>query len=250
MDALIFTGIIPARYASTRFPGKPLADINGKSMIERVYTQAALAVSLREVIVATDDARIYNHVMDFGGRAIMTSPQHTTGTSRCAEALENLEADGKKTDVVINIQGDEPFIDPAQIDDLTGCFQNPGTGIATLIKPVDDTEELLNPNIIKVVVQKSGNAIYFSRAAIPFFRGEATDRWAAKHRYFKHIGIYAYRSSVLQRIIRLEPGTLETAESLEQLRWMENGYSIYCKITDRESHSIDTPEDLKRITPG
>jgi 3-deoxy-manno-octulosonate cytidylyltransferase (CMP-KDO synthetase) len=240
-------GIIPARYASTRFPGKPLADILGKSMICRVYEQASAASSLSEVWVATDDQRIYNHVADFGGKVMMTSTSHRTGTERCMETVNMLEKDGKHFDVVINIQGDEPFIDPLQIDKVAGCFIRPEVDIATLMKEIGSNDELFSPNIIKVVADHNGKAIYFSRSPIPYLRGKDESEWTNVHKYFKHIGIYAFRTEILKKVTKLTPTPLETAESLEQLRWIENGYAIHIEETQSESHSVDTPEDLDKI---
>jgi 3-deoxy-manno-octulosonate cytidylyltransferase (CMP-KDO synthetase) len=248
MDLQI-AGIIPARYASTRFPGKPLIDIDGKTMIRRVYEQACKASSLNEVYVATDDERIFDHVIDFGGRVLMTSPLHTNGTGRCKESMDILEKQGKSFDVAINIQGDEPFIYPQQIDKVASCFSDQDVQIATLIKAIEKEEELVNPNIIKVVVDNLGRAIYFSRAAIPFNRDKERSQWLASGKYFKHIGIYAYRSEVLKKLTQLKPTDLELSESLEQLRWIENGYKIHVGITELESHSIDTPGDLLKNRP-
>jgi 3-deoxy-manno-octulosonate cytidylyltransferase (CMP-KDO synthetase) len=239
-------GIIPARYASTRFPGKPLVDIGGKSMIRRVFEQASQARALTEVWVATDDQRIFDHVIAFGGKAMMTSETHRTGTERCYEAMTQLEKQGHEFDVVINIQGDEPFIDPSQIEKVAGCFSDPEVKIASLRKAITSPEELSSPNIIKVVCNLKGRAIYFSRSPIPFIRGKEED-WLAYHTFYKHIGIYAFRRHVLTEVNALEPTPLEIAESLEQLRWLENGYSIQVEVTLTESHSIDTPEDLKKV---
>lgn len=241
-----FIGIIPARYKSTRFPGKPLANIKGMSMIRRVYEKASEA--LEEVVVATDDRKIYEHVLEFGGKVVMTSELHQSGTDRCFEALNTWsDITGFKFDVVINIQGDEPFIRKEQIQLLKGCFENTSVQIATLIKEVVDSNVIFDSNRPKVVVKKNGEALYFSRSPIPFLRGEQKDEWNKKHRFFQHIGMYAYRSEVLQEITSLEPGTLETAESLEQLRWLENGFKIQTAVTDYESFGIDTPEDLETV---
>lgn len=242
---MIIHGIIPARWASTRFPGKPLADIQGKSMIRRVYEQAKKAASLASVVVATDDKRIFDHVMGFGGEAVLTSSAHNTGTSRCAEVA--LNSGTKPTDAVINIQGDEPFIDPGQIDKLSSLFDDEEVQIATLIKEIKTGEELFNPNIVKVVTSAKNKALYFSREAIPFVRGADKQTWTDKTTFYKHIGIYGYRTSVLQQIADLPAGRLETAESLEQLRWLEYGYSIYTAVTDIENFAVDTPEDLNKI---
>jgi len=236
-------GIIPARYASSRFPGKPLVDIGGKTMIQRVYEQAKKCEHLTEVIVATDDERIYDHVVNFGGVAIMTGANHQSGTDRCAEVA----AAYPQYQVVINIQGDEPYIDPGQINKLAACFNSPGVQIATLVKRVKDVQELHNPNTPKVIVTKINEAAYFSRSAIPHIRGEEGRNWLEFYPYFKHIGIYGYRSDVLQEITRLPVSSLEKAEALEQLRWIENGYRIKVAETDLETYAVDTPEDLLNL---
>lgn len=236
-------GIIPARYASTRFPGKPLVDISGQSMIQRVYVQAKKCPALSEVIVATDDERIFEHVYQFGGKAVMTSDSHQSGTDRCAEvALKHPEYE-----IVINIQGDEPFINPEQIAKVIGCFNEPGTQLATLIKKINTTDELYNLSSPKVVINKLYEAIYFSRAAIPHVRGEEPQRWLYHNTYYKHIGIYGYRADILQQITQLPVSSLEKAESLEQLRWIENGYRIKVAETDLETFAVDTPEDLEKL---
>lgn len=238
-----FTGIIPARYASTRFPGKPLAIIGGKPMIQRVYEQASKA--LPSVYVATDDDRIREAVLGFGGKVIMTSALHRSGTDRCSEAVDRIQEEtGEKLDIVINIQGDEPFIKPEQIGLLASCFNDRSVEIATLIRKVDSSEELFNVNHPKVVVSVAGDALYFSRSTIPFFRGAEKEQWAVNHTYFKHLGIYGYKKETLKKITSLDPGTLEIAESLEQNRWLENGYKIRTAVTAWESIGIDTPEDL------
>lgn len=243
---LRFAGIIPARYASTRFPGKPLVDIGGKPMIQRVYEQVRMV--LQDVYVATDDERIAETVATFKGNAIMTSDKHRSGTDRCYEAYLKT---GNAYDVIINIQGDEPFIAPSQITTLMECFADENTQIATLVKPISagDPEGLLfNPNSPKVVLDRNNYAMYFSRSPIPYLRGtDNTQEWTSKHNYLKHIGIYAYRTNVLKEITSLDPSILETAESLEQLRWLENGYKIKVGFTDIETVGIDTPEDLKKV---
>jgi len=242
-----FIGIIPSRYASTRFPGKPLADIFGKPMIQRVYEQAAKAIDT--VFVATDDTRIFRAVEAFGGRAVMTSPDHNSGTDRCAEAVLRAEsATGKSFSAVVNIQGDEPFTEPAQLQLLMSCFSSKDTEIATLVRPVASAEELADPNRPKVVVGSHGEALYFSRAAIPYLRGKQPGTWHQHHPFYLHIGIYAYRRDILQKITALPQSPLELAESLEQLRWIENGYRIAVRETRHDSFGIDTPEDLKRLT--
>ncbi len=241
-----FLGIIPARYASTRFPGKPLADINGKTMIQKVYEQVAKA--LDHVYVATDDKRIEEVVKNFGGNVVMTSSNHQSGTDRIAEAA-NYIADQLNLhfDVVINIQGDEPFIQPEQINLLKSCFSNPSTQIATLIKKITNSDEIFDPNKVKVVTAKDNRAIYFSRSPIPFVRDENHEEWKNKHEFFKHIGMYAYRLDALMEVTKLEQSSLELTESLEQLRWIESGYWIQTEITEHESIGIDTPEDLIRV---
>ncbi len=236
-------GIIPARFASSRFPGKPLADIAGKSMIRRVYEQCRKSSSLHKVIVATDDQRIFDHVKNFGGDAIMTSINHVSGTDRCSEVASLFP----EFDIFINIQGDEPLIDPLQIDLLCKCFEDENTSLATLVKKISSTDELFNPNTPKVILNKDMQAIYFSRNAIPFLRNSNQDNWLNDHLFYKHIGIYGYKSATLLEITKLQMSVLEKAEALEQLRWVENGYKIKVAITDKESQAIDTPEDLQKL---
>ena len=236
-----FIGLIPARYASTRFPGKPLALLAGKPVIQHVYEQAVKM--LDAVYVATDDERIYNKVMEFGGKAVMTSTEHHSGTDRIEEALEKI---GGNFDVVVNIQGDEPFIAQSQIETLCHCFEDEATQIATLGKPFECIEAVENPNSPKIVVDNRGYAMYFSRSVIPFVRGVERQEWLKKYPFLKHLGIYAYRTEVLKAITRLPQSSLELAESLEQLRWLENGYRIKVGITNVETVGIDTPEDLQR----
>lgn len=241
-------GIIPARYASTRFEGKPLIDIQGMSMIERVYRQCKLASQLSDVVVATDDERIFSHVADFGGKAVMTAPTHTSGTERCNEAFSVISnTTNTIIDGVINIQGDEPFIDPTQINDLAILLASPEVEIATLIKKINDKTELFNENVVKVVIDQFSKALYFSRNPIPFCRGIAQDSWLNQNTYYKHIGIYAYRTSTLSKIVKLAPAMLEMSESLEQLRWLSNGYKVSVSETASESIAIDTPDDLIRV---
>lgn len=234
-------GIIPARYASTRFPAKPLADMGGKSMIRRVYEQAKKSKSLSKVVVATDHEEIYHHVIDFGGDVCMTSTHHASGTDRCYEVLSK---ENTSFDYVINIQGDEPFIAPEQIDLLASLLDG-DTELATLIKKIDSVEQLFNPNLVKAVVNKNAEALYFSRSPIPYVRNMEQVEWVTHHNFYKHIGMYAYRKDVLEKITRLEISSLEKAESLEQLRWLENGYKIKVKETNIETIGIDTPEDLQ-----
>lgn len=236
-------GVIPARYASTRFPGKPLVDIQGKSMIRRVYEQAAKASGIDKVVVATDDERIAAEVKSFGGEFIMTGSQHQSGTDRCAEVVGQVPG----FDVVVNIQGDEPFIDPAQIDLLISCFTEPQVQLATLIKEINTYEELFNHNLPKVVLNSKREAVYFSRQTIPYIRNAEKENWLKAHQFYKHIGIYGYTVPVLLEITKLAPSSLEIAESLEQLRWVENGYSIQTRVTTIETIAIDTPEDLNKI---
>ncbi|HLL94155.1 MAG TPA: 3-deoxy-manno-octulosonate cytidylyltransferase [Spirosoma sp.] len=240
---MIILGIIPARYASTRFPAKALTDIQGKSMIRRVVEQARQATSLSRVVVATDDERIRAHVAHFGGDVVMTSDQHQSGTDRCQEAVQQL---GIQADYVLNIQGDEPFIQPRQIDLLASVLDGT-TQLATLVKAISDSQTLFNPNAPKVVLSAAGEALYFSRHPIPYLRGKPDDTWVDAHTYYRHIGLYAYRTDILAQLTQLPPSLLERAESLEQLRWLENGYRIRTVITDLDSHGIDTPEDLERI---
>ena len=236
-----FIAIIPARYASTRFPGKPLALLGGKPVIQRVYEQALKV--LDEAYVATDDERIFDAVSQFGGRAIMTSTSHRSGTDRIQEAAAKLQTDA---DVIINIQGDEPFIHPSQLETVKQLFDDPQTQIATLGKPFDSIEAVMNPNSPKLVCDVNGYAMYFSRSVIPYVRGFETDEWLQHFPYLKHLGIYAYRREVLSEITRLPQSPLELAESLEQLRWLQNGYRIKVGITQIETVGIDTPDDLKR----
>jgi len=237
-------GIIPARYGSTRFPGKPLAVINGKTMIRRVFEQASKSRKLQYIVVATDDERIKKEVESFSGNAILTAPNHKSGTDRCAEALDKLS---EKFDVIINIQGDEPFIEPQQIDDLVEMFTDNSVQIATLKVKIMDQKILESPNAVKVVSATNGKALYFSRLPIPYIRDFGGGNPLKHHTYYKHLGIYGYRSEVLQQIVKLPESSFEIAESLEQLRWLENGYSIFVKETEKENFSIDTPEDLQKF---
>jgi len=239
-----FVGIIPSRYKSSRFPGKPLADIAGKPMIQHVYERTKEV--LDDVVVATDDERILEAVSTFGGIAIMTSTSHKSGTDRCAEALTKFEElSSKSYSVAINIQGDEPFIKGKQIELIKSCFLEKDTQIATLIKAIDDHNTIFDTNRPKVIIDREKFALYFSRSPIPYMRDTEEKDWHLKHNYFQHIGMYAYRRDVLKEITNLLPTPLEKAESLEQLRWLENGYKIKTAITDLESYGIDTPEDLE-----
>lgn len=241
---MTFIGIIPARYASTRFPAKPLAMLGGKTVIERVYSQVKDV--LDDAIVATDDLRIFDAVTAFGGKAVMTSVHHKSGTDRVREAYEKLD---RQYDVVVNIQGDEPFIQPEQLHALQQCFRDEHTQIATLVKPFtpqDGWEALANPNSPKVVLDDAHNALYFSRSVVPYLRGIEQSEWLSVHTFYKHIGLYAYRAEVLEEITTLPQSPLEMAESLEQLRWLQAGYRIKVGVSQIETIGIDTPEDLER----
>ncbi len=237
-------GIIPARYASSRFPGKPLANIHGKTMIQHVYEQSTKAKLLHALVVATDDVRIKQVVENFGGTVVMTSTQLPSGTDRCAAALQQLN---ENYDAVINIQGDEPFISPDQIDCIAKMLLNDGAGIATLRKPITEQASINNPNVVKVVTDVNGKALYFSRSPLPYLRqsDQNHDKWNSL--YYKHIGLYGFKTTVLEAITKLPPSVLELAESLEQLRWLENGFTIHTEITETENLSVDTPEDLEKL---
>ena len=235
-------GVIPARYASSRFPAKPLADIGGKSMIQRVYEQAKKSSKLTRVIVATDDNRIFDHVKSFGGDVCMTSADHVSGTDRCFEAMS---AQKENFDYVINIQGDEPFISPEQINLVAGLLDGT-TELATLAKKITDDETLFNPNVVKLVQNSLHEAMYFSRSTIPHIRNTEHTQWLSKHTFYKHIGMYAYRADILGKITTLSVSSLEKAESLEQLRWLENGFRIKVAETHQETIGVDTPEDLQK----
>jgi 3-deoxy-manno-octulosonate cytidylyltransferase (CMP-KDO synthetase) len=246
-----FCGIIPARYASSRFPGKPLVLIGDKSMIQRVYEQARK--SIESVYVATDDSRIQEEVVRFGGKVVMTSDKHQSGTDRCAEAIDRISiTEGIDFNIVVNIQGDEPFIKPEQIDLLKSCFKDASVEIATLIRKTVPGEDIFNPNQPKVITDADGNAIYFSRSVIPFYRDSGESEWSVKHTFFKHVGLYAYTKTALKKITTLQRSHLEIAESLEQNRWIENGIKVRTAVTEWESIGIDTPDDLKRAisSPG
>lgn len=230
-------GIIPARYGSTRFPGKPLADIDGQMLIERVYKQAAKCPDLDQVVVATDDDKIADAVRSFGGRVVMTSSTHLNGTSRCAEAAGQLS---EPVDAVINIQGDEPFIQPQQIAAVARLLRQNPEAVATLVKPLYTYDDITNPNVVKAVVSKTGRALYFSRATIPYQR----DKTEPQPTYYKHLGIYGYATTLLNRLVSLNPSSLEISEKLEQLRWLEHDINIYAEQTDHESIAIDSPDDI------
>ena len=236
-----FIGIIPARYASTRFPGKPLALLGGKPVIQHVYEKVAAV--LEAAYVATDDERIYDVVKSFGGQVVMTRTDHKSGTDRIEEAIEKI---GGEWDVVVNVQGDEPFVAKSQLDTICHCFDDPTTQIATLGKPFESMEAVQNPNSPKIVVDNMGFAMYFSRSVIPYVRGKDMSSWLTHYPFLKHLGIYAYRKDVLRQVTQLPQSSLEIAESLEQLRWLQNGFKIKVGTTDVETVGIDTPQDLER----
>lgn len=236
-----FIGIIPARFASTRFPGKPLALLGGKPVIQHVYEKVAAV--LEAAYVATDDERIYDVVKSFGGQVVMTRTDHKSGTDRIEEAIEKI---GGEWDVVVNVQGDEPFVAKSQLDTICHCFDDPTTQIATLGKPFESMEAVQNPNSPKIVVDNMGFAMYFSRSVIPYVRGKEKSSWLTHYPFLKHLGIYAYRKDVLRQVTQLPQSSLEIAESLEQLRWLQNGFKIKVGTTDVETVGIDTPQDLER----
>ena len=237
-----FIGIIPARYQSARFPGKPLVDLAGKTMIVRTYEQVVKVKQFVNVVVATDDQRIYQEVCSAGGRAVMTARTHTSGTERCADALSQLNYNPTET-IVVNIQGDEPFIQPEQIEEVIACFDRPNVQIATLIKKIESEEMLQNSNVVKTVVSDTGKALYFSRSAIPFLRNSSFEDVV----FYKHIGIYAYRADILHEIVKIPMSSLEKAEVLEQLRWLQAGYEIQTVVTQYEDTiGIDTKEDVEK----
>lgn len=234
-------GIIPARYSSSRFPGKMLADINGKTMIKRVYEQCSKSKSLNDIVIATDDKRIQSECESFGAKVLMTKPEHPSGTDRCYETYTMLN---KKYDFVVNIQGDEPFIKPEQIDNLIASL-TPETELSTLIKKIEDENILWNTGNVKVTFNTKMEALYFSRQVIPYIRGIDQTKWMDSHNFYEHVGLYAYRTDILEKICKLTTSNLENAESLEQLRWLENGYKIKLQPTEWDSFCIETPEDLK-----
>lgn len=252
-----FIGIIPARYASRRFPGKPLVLIGKKTMIQRVYEQASKV--LDSVIVATDDVRIQKAVEEFGGIAVMTSTKHKSGTDRCSEAIENYykpslspeflsrEQRNKERSIIVNIQGDEPFIQPQQLEKVMSCFEESDTQIATLMKPIELAEDIFDPNTPKVITNLLGDAMYFSRSPIPYLQSIRKENWLESYQFFKHVGIYGYRYDILKEITKLEQTPLETSESLEQNRWLQHGYKIKVKTTELESIAVDTEDDLRKI---
>jgi 3-deoxy-manno-octulosonate cytidylyltransferase (CMP-KDO synthetase) len=237
-------GVIPARYGSTRFPGKPLALINGKSMINRVYHQAKACNKVSQLVVATDDDRIYNHVLEFGGQAVMTSPEHVNGTSRC---LEVLDKQTEEYDLVVNIQGDEPYLQPQQIGELIDAMAVSAAPVGTLVKVINDIQELDNPNVVKVVRQHTGLALYFSRTMIPYCKPDQKLEVFNKGLFLKHVGVYAYRPRILRILPVLQTGSLEQAESLEQLRWLEQGVYIATALTAFDNHAVDIPSDVAKL---
>jgi len=239
-----FIAIIPARYASTRFPGKPLVDIQGKPMVQHVYEKAANSGLFEKVIVATDDERIQKAVIDFDGEVAMTNENHQSGTDRCGEVINQLS---EEFDVVVNIQGDEPFIHQSQLEELTDLFKSTPAQIGTLKKELSSAEDVFNSNVVKVVSALDKRALYFSRNPIPFVRDSEQTEWLSKQNFYKHLGLYGYRSEVLKELVKLAPSDLEKSESLEQLRWLENGYQIFISETTHESIGIDTPEDLEKL---
>lgn len=238
------TGIIPARFASTRFPGKPLIDLAGKTMLQRVYDQCLKSTALERIIIATDDERILKHAEGFGAEVCLTDPKHPSGTDRCAEVSAKMNI---SSSVIVNIQGDEPLINPQQITDLVECFNDTKTQIATLIKKIEKKEVLFNTNTPKVIVDAENFAIYFSRETIPHLRNIEKTNWLKSHTFYQHIGIYAYQKNVLAEITKLSPSTLEKAESLEQLRWLEHQYKIKTATTRAETYAIDTPDDVQLV---
>jgi 3-deoxy-manno-octulosonate cytidylyltransferase (CMP-KDO synthetase) len=242
----MIVGIIPARYESSRFPGKPLIDIKGKTMIQRVVERTLQSKYLSDVVVATDDTRIYDHVISLGVKAVMTSSTHPSGTDRCHEALSKLETSYK---YVINIQGDEPMLEPEQIDELAKVLLDGEVELATQIATVESAETLFNEGEVKVVLNDKSEALYFSRSPIPYIKNKPKEEWYLHHDFWRHVGMYAYRTDVLEKLTKLPLASLEKAESLEQLRWLQAGFSIRCVPTQYNSYSVDTPEDLKAIWP-
>jgi 3-deoxy-manno-octulosonate cytidylyltransferase (CMP-KDO synthetase) len=240
----MIAGIIPSRYASSRFPGKPLINLNGKTMIQRVYEQALASRCLHTVVVATDDKRIFDHVQSFGGNVVMTSANHPSGTDRCREALHHLKVQYR---YVINIQGDEPLINPVQIDELTVLLNDESIELATQMIKVKTYEELIDRKEVKIVLNTKNEALYFSRQPIPFIKDVEESQWHLHHSCYRQVGMYAYRNDILDKITKLPVSSLEQAESLEQLRWIENGFTVKCIITEFESICIDTPEDAERV---
>jgi 3-deoxy-manno-octulosonate cytidylyltransferase (CMP-KDO synthetase) len=240
----MIVAIIPARYASTRYPGKPLIDIMGKTMIQRVYEQVSKTKLISKVVVATDDQRIFDHVRSFNGFVVMTSGYHPSGTDRCMDAVQQLE---ENYQYIINVQGDEPFIDPGQVDELAAVLQDGNTELATQMIAVNSYEMLFDRGEVKIVLNSHSEALYFSRMVIPCIKGVDEKEWHLHHPYFRHVGMYAYRRDILEQITKLPVSSLEKAESLEQLRWLENGFKIKCVLTGFESHCIDVPDDVEKV---
>ncbi|MCB0703727.1 MAG: 3-deoxy-manno-octulosonate cytidylyltransferase [Saprospiraceae bacterium] len=240
-------GIIPARFGSNRLPGKPLIDLHGKSLVQRVYEQVQKARRIDFVLVATDDIRIVDHVLGFGGKAVLTSPDHISGTDRIAEAFQGAQGEFSDAEIIVNIQGDEPFIDPHNLDALVeSMLSNPDIPIATLVCSIPDAARLFDPNTVKAVLDNTGKALYFSRQAIPYLRGQAKEKWLQLQPFYQHVGVYGFRSGTLADVVKLPVSDLEKAESLEQLRWLSNGYSIQTIQVVDPGFGIDTPEDLER----
>ena len=240
----MIAGIIPARFASSRFPGKPLADIRGKSMLQRVYEQASASTLLDTVVIATDDTRIFDHARSIGAKVVMTAADHPSGTDRCWEALNQLDPGYR---YVINIQGDEPFLDPNQIDELAAVLQDGTAELATQMIRIQSSELLFDRGEVKIILDQQQQALYFSRMPIPFIKGVDEKNWHLHFPYYRHVGMYAYRRDILEQITRLPVSSLEKAESLEQLRWLEHGFKIRCVETRYDSHCIDTPEDIEKV---
>ena len=240
----MIVAIIPARYASTRYPGKPLIDILGKPMIQRVYEQVSQSKSIHRVVVATDDQRIFDQVTSFGGDVVMTAADHPSGTDRCWDAFRQLK---EKYSYIINVQGDEPFIEPGQIDELGAALKDETIELATQMIKVDSHDLLFDKGEVKIVLNKDSEALYFSRMVIPFIKGVEENDWHKHHTYYRHVGMYAYRADILERITQLPVSSLEKAESLEQLRWLEHGFHIKCVLTEYDSHCIDSPRDLEKV---
>ena len=236
-------GIIPARFNSSRFPGKPLATIGGKPMIIHVLERASLCKEISRLIVATDNPIIMDTVIKHGYEAMLTAESHPSGTDRCAEILSKIE---DEPDICINIQGDEPFLDPDQLSALISCFKNSDCQISTLKHRINNQEELFSPDAVKVITDKNGKALYFSRSPLPYLRDQNEESWLSKQDYYRHIGLYGFKAEILKKVSKIEESSLEKAEKLEQLRWMENGFSVFVATSDKPNIAVDTPHDLKK----